>query len=142
MIGVSQHKKHLKEMLRNGVFDGDLVFFSKAELKNARWEHDKEFYRGDEKYDIVKTTTEGNVEGYLCINDKKEESLIKGFQGTQKKSKLLDELIKKITIQEFPVLSYNFLQIVAENDKRNSFEKGMYSCQWIDCIIKPPISQA
>ncbi len=142
IIGVAEHKAHLKQLLRAGQLDGELVFFSAEAMKNVEWENEEEFYLNGEKYDLVKSVVKGQSKGFLCINDKKEEKLIEDFQGTHKKSKSLDELIKKITIQEFPLQSYSFPKIIVETTENNSFLDDKYSSQWVNNIIKPPISQA
>jgi hypothetical protein len=50
------------------------------ENDSFRWEEEgKEFYQDGQLYDVVKSVTTGGKTVLYCINDKKEEELIRAF---------------------------------------------------------------
>ena len=139
---IRKHKKAVKTLmkaeLKNGLHNADLTKFSEKDLENAEWEHSKEFFLGDEKYDVVRIekTSEGKI--YHCINDKKEIQLYKSLEKNKKQKTVLDDLLKK-----FCMISKLF-----KNDERaiTSLKQGFCSLNSIDyknqyaaSLFRPPI---
>ena len=139
---IRKHKKAVKTLmkaeLKNGLHNSDLTKFSEKDLENAEWEHSKEFFLDDEKYDVVRVekTTEGKI--YHCINDKKEIQLYKSLEKNKKQKTVLDDLLKK-----FCMISKLF-----KNDERatKSLKQGFcnlncieYKNQYAASLFRPPI---
>ena len=139
---IRKHKKAVKTLmkaeLKNGLHNADLTKFSEKDLENAEWEHSKEFFLGDEKYDVVRIdkTSEGKI--YHCINDKKEIQLYKSLEKNKKQKTVLDDLLKK-----FCMISKLFT-----NDERaiTSLKQGFcslnrieYKNQYAASLFRPPI---
>ena len=139
---IRKHKKAVKALmkaeLKNGLHNADLTKFSEKDLENVEWEHSKEFFLGDEKYDVVRIekTTEGKI--YHCINDKKEIQLYKSLEKNKKQKTVLDDLLKK-----FCMISKLFT-----NDERaiTILKQGFCSLNSIDyknqyaaSLFRPPI---
>jgi hypothetical protein len=95
---IRKHKKAVKTLmkaeLKNGLHNSDLSNFSEKDLENAEWEHSKEFFLGDEKYDVVKIENTKQGKLYHCINDKKEIELFKSLDKNKKQKTVLDDLLQ------------------------------------------------
>lgn len=79
-------REEARELLIGSLPDEALTVFSvKAEQAHIIWEEEnKEFYRFGELYDVVKITPAGNDQFIYCINDKKEEAVLKDFSSAVK----------------------------------------------------------
>jgi len=105
MYTISEIKKHkkavkilMKAELKNGLHNAELTKFSEKELEKAEWEHSKEFFLGNEKYDVVKIENTKQGKLYHCINDKKEIELFKSLDKNKKQKTVLDDLLKKFSM--------------------------------------------
>lgn len=81
------HKKSVFHKIVSGKFGKEeLCNFKASEIKNVRWEHDKEFEWNEEMYDVVKKETrEGDIV-YTCKKDTKEDHLKKQKRKASEKS--------------------------------------------------------
>jgi hypothetical protein len=110
MTGIWEHKRQVKALLRNelrtGKFDAELVVFTEKQLEHAKWEHSKEFFLGQEKYDVVRVHETNGQKTYECINDKKEMALYKTLDKHKTQDNVLEKVLKKFcqqvnSIEEF-----------------------------------------
>ena len=85
----------MKQELRDGKHNEDLVVFTENELKSAIFEHSKEFFLGEDKFDIVRV--ENGVEGkkFYCINDQKEKLLFQNLDKQKKRNNVFEDVSKK-----------------------------------------------
>ena len=58
-------KKICKELIKKENYKSNLVVFNEKELEKAIWEHSKEFFLGDSKYDVVSTEIYNGVKLFL-----------------------------------------------------------------------------
>lgn len=104
---IRQHKAFIKSIvkkqLKSGKCDAVLVAFTEDQLRDAEWEHSKEFFLGDDKFDVVRTSDSAGVKIYHCINDKKEKELFKALDKGKQQKTLMEDVIKKfcLNIHEF-----------------------------------------
>lgn len=102
VVSIKLHKAAIKAMakkeLKQGLHDQKLEFFTEDQLVDAKWEHSKEFFLGDEKYDVVKTSKKDNKIIYHCINDKKEKELFSKLDTGRKRNRNFEDIIKKICL--------------------------------------------
>ena len=131
-------KTLMKAELKMGLHNADLTRFSEKDLENAEWEHSKEFFLGNEKFDVVKIENTQNGKIYHCINDKKEMELFKSLDKNKKQKTFLDDVLKK-----FCMISKLF-----KNDERaiKSIKQGFcslnnidYENQYAASLFRPPI---
>lgn len=124
----------MKAELKKGLHNADLTLFSEAELADAEWEHAKEFFLGDEKYDVVKVVQTAKGKVYHCVNDKKEKELYRQLDQNKKQKTILDELIKKFclysntnTIQkQYEYQNLHDYSIVYKLNVANGFSKALF----------------
>lgn len=89
-----KYKKEIKQLIKEGVPEKDLVHFTfhKSIIQNGakdfKWIKKKEFRYKNEMYDVVKTEIKGDSVYYKCIHDFKESKLFANFD------KYLIELLK------------------------------------------------
>jgi hypothetical protein len=139
---IRKHKKAVKTLmkaeLKNGLHNADLTKFSEKDLENAEWEHSKEFFLGDEKYDVVKIENTKQGKLYHCINDKKEIELFKSLDKNKKQKTVLDDLLKK-----FCMISKLFKveEKVSSSLKQRfcSLNTIDYKNQYAASLYRPPI---
>jgi hypothetical protein len=80
-VRVNQIKKEVKQSLKEGVPDSELVFFVfhtaslQENLYHLKWIEPHEFRLGGSMYDIVRSHTSGDSTYFECVNDAKEEEL-------------------------------------------------------------------
>ena len=102
VIAIKSHKqlvkKEMKRQLREGWHNKDLVAFSEPELQSAQWEHSKEFFLGNSKYDVVRIQVLNGQKVFWCINDNKELALYKRLDQQSTESKAVFDLFKKISL--------------------------------------------
>lgn len=103
-------KRSVHEKLEKGVEPKELVTltFSRAELKQLHWEHEREFEYEGQMYDVVEKKVSGDSITYICWWDHEE-------------TRLKDE-IKKLLAGAKKDLPW-------KNDQQtrlNSFEKNLY----------------
>ncbi len=139
---IRKHKKAVKILmkaeLKKGLHNADLTLFSEKDLEYAEWEHSKEFFLGEEKYDVVKieTTKDGKV--YHCVNDKKEIELYKSLDKNKKQKSLLDDMLKKFCA--FSVYNQkNDRYILSTKENLFGLVHDGYESQYQSSILRPPI---
>lgn len=128
----------MKAELKNGLHNADLTKFSEKDLEKAKWQHSKEFFLGDEKYDVVRIekTTEGIV--YHCINDKKEIQLYKSLDKNKKQKTVLDDLLKKFCVI-FKLFKNDGRAITSLKQVFCSLNSIDYKNQFAASLFRPPI---
>lgn len=90
-------KKELKRLLKSQSSDENTVTFSEFDLKEAKWEHSKEFFLGEEKYDVVRKKVQNGETVYVCVNDKVEKKLLRQMHKQRQKQGVKDDnLLKKL----------------------------------------------
>jgi hypothetical protein len=92
-------KQKIKTELINTMDSELLVVFTSNQLKNAEWEHESEFFLGDEKYDVVKVLDTNQKKYYYCLNDKHEEELFEKANQNQNSKNNFEEVMKKIILK-------------------------------------------
>lgn len=73
-----QVKNEINSQIKSGLINEELtsITIDKKDIGNIDWEESgKEMVYRNERYDIVKTTETATSITYVCINDKKEETL-------------------------------------------------------------------
>lgn len=132
-------KKALRQELNSGIVNSKIVIFTSNQLAEANWEHSKEFFLGDDKYDVLKTTVENNETKWFCIKDDKELLLLKSLSHKETNKVNFEDVIKKIQLTEFnvytSVTSLNELEI-----QYSSMSNSTYSYLFKSDNFRPPIA--
>ncbi|MCC6817422.1 MAG: hypothetical protein IT245_00825 [Bacteroidia bacterium] len=132
--------KHLiKSELLKGKLEENLVTFSDKDLLKAEWEHAKEFFLDDEKYDVIRVVASENGLIYYCVNDKKELALINSMNKQSKQSNILDDVLKMVLVNA------NHLTVIFDNKhvSKNSnclVWNNFYVFDFTRFNFKPPLS--
>ncbi len=99
---IKSHKKYIKkickELIKQDNYKSNLVVFTEKEIENAIWEHSKEFFLNESKYDVVSTETVNGIKLYHCIDDKKEVELKHKIAEQQSNKLKFDDLLKKMNL--------------------------------------------
>ncbi len=114
------HKKSTFHKIIQGRFkQGELVTIPASDLKNAHWEHEKEFEWNHHMYDIVKTENKNGDILYTCKKDDFEDHLKKQKRKAAEKSaaKKMAEM-NKIFIQHAFNTIPEFIQITQKKNMR------------------------
>lgn len=105
-----KYKKEIKQLIKSGVPEKDLVSFGfhisviNTGANDFRWIKKNEFRYKDEMYDIVKTEYRGDSVYYKCIHDLKESKLFSNFD------RYLIDLLKSDSSKKNEFLSlFNYL---------------------------------
>lgn len=70
------HQKSVFNQIISGKFEKkELCILNGSDIKNARWEHEKEFEWNEEMYDVVKKENKNGEITYTCKKDSKEDQL-------------------------------------------------------------------
>lgn len=139
VVKLTHHKRVIEKKIENGLLNEQLVTFTFEEMINAEWENDHEFFLGDEKFDVVKVSGDGQNVVYRCVSDEIEKNLIKDLEKTEKKSNLVEKLFQKVHLQSQNIPLFIFTDLSFENIVQSVFYKNDYSFQFSGFIIKPPI---
>ncbi|MEZ4805563.1 MAG: hypothetical protein R2852_08805 [Bacteroidia bacterium] len=141
IYSVRQHKLAVKQMmkaeLKNGLHDGLLLKFSSTQLRNAHWEHSKEFILRGEKYDVVKSVNEDGEKVFYCIHDKREKELYKKLDRHNTNKASLDDLIKKFGLQFVPINREKDIALQAKPFEFSNYILN-YKFDKINKYLKPP----
>ena len=129
-------KKHLKD----GQSDSKLTLFSQRQLQHAKWEHSKEFFLGDEKYDVVRVTDSAGTRIYHCVNDKIEQELYGKLDKDQERNSVLEETIKKICFQLSAIR--HSLPVTTEKTIYAEYYPDQYTYGFSYAHFRPPTSLA
>jgi hypothetical protein len=128
-------EKHLYDEIKSaGRFDL-LISFSANDLKNAKWEHEKEFFLNGKKYDVMERVESNGQVQYTCIHDKKEQSLIKELEKDHKKNRRI-AYNQSIFAGTFPVYDA-FVFPFALNSYSNYWNQN-YEFAYIGFNFHPP----
>jgi len=130
-------KSILKRELKSGKFNAELVCFTEVQLSHAEWEHSREFFLGEEKYDVVKTVDSGGIKIYHCINDKKEKELFKTLDKHQKQNNLLEDVIKKFCLNTHTAAPINLYHQDISLQHRDYFRLD-YTFFFLNANFRPP----
>lgn len=138
---IKSHKKKIKrickELIKQENYKSNLVVFTEKELEKAIWEHSKEFFLNESKYDVVSTEIKNGVKLFHCIDDKKEIEL-KGQIAKQQSNKIkFDELIKKMNLS-YISLSSNLKIELNNTSNKTDYYKNEYHFLFNGDISKPP----
>lgn len=128
-----------KKELKQGLHDRDLEIFTEDQLANAEWEHSKEFFLGDEKYDVVKTSKKNGKIIYHCINDKKEKELFSKLDTGRKRNRYFEDIIKKVCLN-LPQDKTESVQFFNLCTNYSVFQSDSYSCNYLKKTFRPPTS--
>lgn len=142
VVSIKFHKAAIKAIakkeLKQGLHDQKLEVFTEGQLADAKWEHSKEFFLGDEKYDVVKTTKKDNKIVYHCINDKKEKELFSKLDTGRKRNRYFEDIIKKICLnlpQGKPeIISLSSISII----NFAIYQSDSYSYNFCKKAFRPP----
>ena len=141
VVSIKLHKAAIKAIakkeLKQGLHDRDLEYFTEDQLANAEWEHSKEFFLGDEKYDVVKTSKRNGKIIYHCINDKKEKELFSKLDSGRKRNRYFEDIIKKICLN-LPQDKSELLQLPSLSIDYSVFQSDSYSCNYWKKTFRPP----
>lgn len=129
----------MKAELKKGLHNAELTLFSEAELADAEWEHAKEFFLGDEKYDVVKVVQTAKGKVYHCVNDKKEKELYRQLDQNKKQKTILDELIKKFCLYS-NTSQYNVSHLTVHNTQYSHYRGKTYHYCFSQFSFRPPIA--
>lgn len=127
----------MKAELSTGNHLQSLTIFSESDLASAIWEHDKEFFLGKEKFDVVKTVLVDGVKTFYCINDSEEIELLKALQKQSKDDKTFENVIKK-----FQVVHSAWLAVIIPQSSGTIQHRAwmnIYSYTSVTQRLKPPI---
>jgi hypothetical protein len=102
-VQIVLHKKEMKQKIKTDLkstMNSELiVVFTQYDLKSAKWEHESEFFLGDEKYDVIKVLDSNQSKLYYCLNDKLEKELLEKASQNQTKKINFEEVLKKINLK-------------------------------------------
>lgn len=141
IVAIKQHKalikSKMKAELRSGKHNADLVVFTEQDLKFAKWEHSKEFFLGDGKYDVVRTeiTKDGKI--YHCVNDTKEIELYKNLDTHGKQKSVFEDIVKKFTITVNKE-QFSFLQVAEFENEFLNYQLSHYKLDVKNKNLRPP----
>jgi hypothetical protein len=108
-----QIRREVKTMMIQNKFHFPLTIITlkNNQLKSGmlEWENDQEFRFHDKMYDILKIQKAGDVTTLYCLNDKKEELLIKTFLFSVSKKDNQSDKAVPLVIQLLKFLGHYFL---------------------------------
>ncbi len=135
------HKAYIKSLLKrdlkSGKFDAELVVFSEEQLRNAEWEHSREFFLGEDKFDVVRIVDSDGIKLYHCINDKREKELFKSLDTHKKQKNLLEDVIKKFCLN-IPSLPSFYLRTINTPVLHRDYFSDQYTYSFSDLHFRPP----
>ena len=139
---IKNHKVYIKLLVekeyKNRKSETTLVVFTKEQLKYAEWEDDREFFLGDEKFDVVKITDSGSTKMYYCINDKEEKELFMNLDKSEKQNNILEEVIKKFCLNEYQ-LDFIGVQDMNTSLKHIDYFSDHYTYGYSEPHFRPPV---
>jgi hypothetical protein len=142
---IRQHKSHIKSILKkelkSGKCDAVLVAFTEDQLREAEWEHSKEFFLGDDKFDVVRTSDSAGVKIYHCINDKKEKEFFKALDKGTKQNTLLEDVLKKFCVNTFVIPGLG-LQPSGRSITHSDHFSMDYTYGFTHSLFRPPSQNA
>lgn len=129
-------------LLKNNFSGYETAVFSEHELRNANWEHSREFYLKEHLYDVYRISHRNGTKYFHCIKDKKETA-VKKYLGYFKLNKASFEKKTDAVAKLYQPLSmlpkgnwYKFQ--VQKNKKQSFFFRKNYYCNYFSVQSVPP----
>ena len=123
-----QIKREVKIMIMQNTIQSPFSIFTfrNTQLHSGelKWENEEEFKYQDKMFDIIKTQKDGGTTTFYCLNDKKEELLIKNFIFASLKNNAQSNCTTPSAIQLLKFLGHYFL-VSAFNKILSPFYRGI-----------------
>ena len=140
-------KECAREQMLQQIPENLLIKISAADnAKQMVWEEEgKEFKLNGELFDVVKAVHENGKEYLYCINDEKENELVKQYakiikDGSDNSSSDKNQKVAKFSIPEWNIESHDYTLenvVIALENKYFTYQSNLH-CHLIEVISPPP----
>jgi hypothetical protein len=136
-----------KEMIEkiSGIIPSDeltCIKFLKKDISRSEWFERNEFEYQGSMYDVVKKEESGNYYLFYCLNDQKEEILIKNYsrQFDDNKDKPAQHNTRTLVVLIAPAILINKISIkrIDTVSPINNYLSFNYQSIWLDKLTPPP----
>ena len=130
-------KQEMKIQLKSGRHNAMLTAFTDSDLKEAVWEHSREFFLNGNKYDVVRIVKQNGQTTFWCINDKLELELYKALDKEQNKQSVLSDMFKKLSLTVSCKSYTEVLHRMAYCIAYPTWQRA-YQFAWESALFRPP----
>jgi hypothetical protein len=136
-------KREMIQKISGVVPDNELtcIKFLKTDISSAEWKEMNEFEYQGSMYDVVKKEVSSKYYLFYCLNDQKEDELIKIYnrhfnndkeKSTQNSSRILTLIAPAILKSNIPVKRFDMVSSI------KNYLSFNYQSIWLDKLTPPP----